>query len=132
MKKHQLFKSLFFLVLVFITLSSNAQITSNQWSGLVGFANYNDMRNGITGGYGGEVVRVSNREDFTRYVGDNTPRVVILEGRLEGTGINRKKDIISVGSNKTIIGAGSGATLYGIGLDINTKENIIIRNLIIF
>ena len=86
MKKHQLFKSLFFLVLVFITLSSNAQITSNQWSGLVGFANYNDMRNGITGGYGGEVVRVSNREDFTRYVGDNTPRVVILEGRLKGTG----------------------------------------------
>ena len=132
MKKHQLFKSLFFLVLVFITLSSNAQITSNQWSGLVGFANYNDMRNGITGGYGGEVVRVSNREDFTRYVGDNTPRVVILEGRLEGTGINRQKDIISVGSNKTIVGAGSGATLYGIGLDINTKENIIIRNLIIF
>ena len=105
---------------------------SHEWSGLVGFANYNDMRNGITGGYGGSVVRVNNRTDFARYIGDNIPRVVILEGKLEGTGVNRKKDIISVGSNKTIVGAGADATLYGIGLDINGKENIIIRNLTIF
>ncbi|MGN1376308.1 MAG: polysaccharide lyase family 1 protein [Prevotella sp.] len=132
MKIHQIIKSLIPLFSFLMVSSSYAQIQSSQWSGLVGFANYNDMRNGITGGYGGEVVRVSNRADFTTYVGDNIPRVVILEGRLEGTGVDREKDIISVGSNKTIVGAGSGATLYGIGLDINTKENIIIRNLTIF
>ncbi len=105
---------------------------SHDWSGLVGFANYNDMRNGVTGGYGGSVVRVDNRTDFARYVGDDEPRVVMLAGKLEGEGVNRQKDIISVGSNKTIVGAGKDATLYGIGLDIKGKENIIIRNLTIF
>lgn len=105
---------------------------SHEWGGLVGFANYNDMSNGVTGGYGGEVVRVDNRDDFARYVGDDEPRVVILEGRIEGTGVDRKNDAITVGSNKTIVGAGAGATLYGIGLDIKNRRNIIIRNLTIF
>ena len=93
-------------------------------SGPVGFVNCDG---GITGGMDGEIVRVKDRESFEKAVGDDVPRVVVVEGRLSGTGVNRKKDAIEVGSNKTIVGAGADATLYGIGLNINGKSNIIIR-----
>lgn len=98
-------------------------------SGPVGFVNCDG---GVTGGMDGEIVRVKDRESFEKAVGDDIPRVVVVEGQLSGTGVNRKKDAIEVGSNKTIVGAGADATLYGIGLNINGKSNIIIRNLTIF
>lgn len=98
--------------------------------GPVGFVNYNDGINGITGGMGGQVVRVANRNDLATYAGASSPYIIIVEGKLEGNGINRTKDIIEVASNKTILGV-KGAELAGIGLNINGKQNIIIRNLII-
>ena len=98
--------------------------------GPVGFVNYNDGINGITGGMGGSVVRVNNRTDLATYAGSATPYIIIVEGKLEGNGLNRQKDIIEVASNKTIVGV-KGAELAGIGLNIQGKENIIIRNLII-
>ena len=111
-----------FLLLAF--LSAQAQY------GPVGFVNYHDGINGITGGGNGAVVRVNNRTDLAKYASSATPYTIIVEGKLEGNGLNRTKDIIEVGSNKTIIGV-KGAELAGIGLNINGKENIIIRNLII-
>lgn len=119
-------------LLLMCAVGAHAQSSSKDWSGLIGFANTNDMSNGITGGMGGEVVRVTDRASFEAGVKDDKPRVVILEGRLEGKGVDRERDIIAVGSNKTIVGAGTDATLYGIGLDIKGKSNIIIRNLTIF
>ena len=98
--------------------------------GPVGFVNYNDGINGITGGMVGSVVRVNNRTDLATYAGASTPYIIIVEGKLEGKGLNRQKDIIEVASNKTIVGV-KGAELAGIGLNIQGKENIIIRNLII-
>lgn len=98
--------------------------------GPVGFANYNDGINGITGGMGGDVVRVTNRSDLAKYAKDSKPYIIIVDGKFEGAGLNRQKDLIEVGSNKTIVGV-KGAELAGIGLDINGKQNIIIRNLII-
>ena len=110
--------------LLFVTGTVMAQY------GPVGFVNVNEGINGITGGMGGKIVRVNTREDLARYAADPAPYIIIVEGRLEGNGLSRKKDIIEVGSNKTIVGV-KGAELAGIGLDIKGKENIIIRNLII-
>lgn len=98
--------------------------------GPVGFVNYNDGINGITGGSAGEIVRVTNRQDLATYAKATAPYIIIVEGKFEGNGLNRQKDVIEVNSNKTIIGV-KGAELAGIGLNINGKQNIIIRNLII-
>lgn len=113
-----------FILLATLLMPAKAQY------GPVGFVNYNDGINGITGGMGGQTVRVSNRTDLAKYAGAATPYIIIIEGKLEGNGLKRTKDIIEVGSNKTIVGV-KGAELAGIGLNINGKENIIIRNLII-
>lgn len=104
-------------------------------SGLVGFANYSDMGlQGTTGGAGGKIVHVTNREDFTKYAGANEPYIIILDADLKGhydysTNPKQKHDYVSVKSNKTIIGGGNGAHLDSLGLDINGQKNIIIRNL---
>ena len=53
-----------------LVLSASALIISvsvNAQNGLVGFANYSDMGlQGTTGGAGGQIVHVTNREDFAR------------------------------------------------------------------
>ncbi len=102
----------------------------NAQSGPVGFVNFNDGINGITGGMGGKVVRVTSRDSLTYYAKASGPYTIIVEGKMEGTGLNRTKDVISVVSNKTIVGV-KGAELAGIGLDVKNQQNIIIRNLII-
>ncbi|MBR1932551.1 MAG: hypothetical protein IJ841_02575 [Prevotella sp.] len=117
-------RPLAFLLLLVCTLTAAAQY------GPVGFVNYNDGINGITGGGAGQVVRVTNRQDLATYAQSATPYTIIVEGRLEGNGLNRQKDVIEVGSDKTIVGV-KGAELAGIGLNINGRQNIIIRNLII-
>lgn len=99
-------------------------------SGPVGFVNCNDGINGITGGMGGKVVRVTSRDSLAFYAKSAAPYIIVVEGKFEGTGLNRTKDIISLVSNKTIVGV-KGAELAGIGLDVKNQQNIIIRNLII-
>lgn len=100
-------------------------------NGPVGFCNYNDGINGITGGMAGKTVHVTTREELAKYLSSNDPYTIILDADLTGKGLNRVKDYLEVGSNTTLIGGGAGATLHGIGLNINGKENIIIRNLTI-
>ena len=112
------------LVFLGIALGIHAQY------GPVGFVNVNDGINGITGGSAGEVVRVTNRNDLATYAQSDTPYIIVVDGKFEGKGLNREKDIIEVNSNKTIVGV-KGAELAGIGLNINGRQNIIIRNLII-
>lgn len=114
----------FAALLLFGTVGLFAQL------GPVGFVNCNDGINGITGGMGGKVVRVTNRADLATYAKSNEPYTIIVDGKFEGTGLNRSKDVISVASNKTIVGV-KGAELAGIGLDVKNQQNIIIRNLII-
>ena len=99
--------------------------------GVMGFATVNDDgQNGTTGGMGGQVVRVSSREQLARYAAAPEPYTIIVEGRLEGNGLRRQRDVIEVSSDKTIVGT-KGAELAGIGLDIKDLHNIIIRNLVI-
>ena len=113
-----------------ISLLTMAALAMHAQYGPVGFINYHDGINGITGGSKGEVVRVHNRQDLAKYANSSSPYVIIVEGKYEGNGLNRSKDVIEVNSNKTIVGT-KGAELAGIGMNINGKQNIIIRNLII-
>ena len=116
-------------LMLVVALMASIHSASAQF-GPVGFVNFNDQQNGITGGMDGQLVVVDNRQDLARYASAPEPYTIIVEGTLTGEGLNRKKDNISVTSNKTIIGR-KGATLAGIGLDIQHQQNIIIRNLTI-
>ena len=117
-------KQALFILLMLTAYSAHAQY------GPVGFVNYNDGINGITGGSAGEVVRVTTRQQLATYAKASAPYTIIVEGKFEGSGLNRQKDVIEVNSNKTIVGV-KGAELAGIGLNINSRQNIIIRNLVI-
>ena len=77
-------------LMAFLSISSWAQY------GPVGFVNYSDGINGITGGMGGQVVHVTNRNDLAAYAGATTPYIIIVEGKMTGTGLNRTKDVITV------------------------------------
>lgn len=109
---------------------------------MVGFAT---LEGGTTGGKGGTKVVVNNFADLKKYAEDlETPYIIIVEGEIN-TGIATFIDdeghvassgtattygeLISVGNNKTIVGKGSDAFLNRIGLSIQKKHNIIIRNI---
>lgn len=77
-----------------------------------------------TGGGGGEVVTAKSHAEFSTYVGDATPRIVLVQGKISGSNV-------SVGSNKTILGVGADAALSGFYLDMDGVNNIIVRNLTI-
>ena len=87
-------------------------LTASAQQGPVGFVNCRDGIWGIRGGMDGAVVRVNNRQDLATYAGAATPYTIIVEGKLEGNGLKRQKDIIEVASNKTIVGV-KGAELAG-------------------
>jgi pectate lyase len=92
--------------------------------GMAGFATQNG---GTTGGQGGAVVTVTTLAQFITYVGDDTARVIYVDGELNSG--DDKGASVRPGSNKTIIGCGSGAFFNGVGLFISSKSNIIIRNI---
>lgn len=78
----------------------------------------------LIGGALGDTVNAQTLADLESYLGDNTPRVVILNQHIFGT------TEITVGSNKTLIGT-DGAHLEGIKLGINNARNVIIKNITI-
>ena len=122
-------KRLGMLVMMCVLLSLLTAVHA-QGNGPVGFVNYSDMGNfGVTGGGSGQVVHVSTRADFEKYISGSTPYVIILDADITGGGMQDLQDQISIGSNKTLIGAGSGKALNGICLDASRQSNIIIRNI---
>lgn len=109
---------------------------------MVGFAT---LGGGTTGGAGGQVVEVKNFAEFKQYAEDlETPYVIVVNGEIN-TGIKTYIDgngsvassgtettygeIVLVGNNKTIVGKGTNAFLNRVGLNIQKKHNIIIRNI---
>ncbi len=111
--------------------------------GMYGFAT---LGGGTTGGAGGSVIKVSTFSDLKHYAEDvNTPYVILIEGEINtniavkintegavdasGTINTTYGEIIDVGNNKTIVGLGSSAFLNRVGLSIQKKHNIIIRNI---
>ena len=114
---------------------------------MVGFAT---LEGGTTGGEGGETVYPTNFEELKRYAEEETTPYIIVINRDINTGITAYVDttsghistqgaentiastygeIIKLGSNKTLIGEDDKGFLNRIGISIQCKENIIIRNL---
>ncbi|QRV92010.1 pectate lyase [Ceratobasidium sp. AG-Ba] len=53
---------------------------------------------------------------------DDAAKIVVVSGTISGN------TVVKVGSNKSVVGK-SGASLVGVGLRVNKKSNVIIRNL---
>ncbi|CAE6443234.1 unnamed protein product, partial [Rhizoctonia solani] len=77
---------------------------------------------GTTGGIGGTTVTVTSLAALTSAVADDKAKVVYVSGTISGN------TVVKVGSNTSILGK-SGASLVGVGLRVNKKNNVIIRNL---
>jgi len=107
---------------------------------------FTTLDGGTTGGKGGAVVTPTTLEELKKYAEDKTTPYVIritkefntgvsvnidATGAVSATGTTKTTygDIIKVGSNKTLVGIGSSAFLNRIGLIIQTKSNIIVRNI---
>jgi pectate lyase len=86
-----------------------------------GFATLNG---GTTGGGEAKPVIVTTADEFKKLVADDTPHVIVVQGRIDLGGP------IGVGSNKTIIGADYSSGIYGGTVRVRGK-NYIFQNLII-
>lgn len=82
---------------------------------LVGFAE------GVTGGSGGRVVRVSTAADFKTHCESSEKVTLEISGKISNASV-------SIASNKTLLGVGSTAEITGSTLSLK-GSNIIIRNL---
>ena len=128
-----------------LSLNSVIQAASPDFS-MVGFATLSEKSlTTTTGGAGGNVVEVNSFEEFKQYAEDlETPYIIIVngeinteikayidsEGHIASSGTETTYgELVQVGNNKTIVGRGSDALLNRIGLQIQNKHNIIIRNL---
>jgi pectate lyase len=79
---------------------------------------------GTTGGQGGQVVTVTNKDEFVIAVEGDTPRVVQVVGTIHGD-----YNIPNVGSNKTLVGIGYDARIVGFSVKVTDLDNVIVRNL---
>lgn len=101
--------------------SEVASLSIIEDSGLV-VDGYAAMNGGTTGGGNATPVTVTTAAEFKSLAENNTPAVIIVQGRLNVGSVN-------IGSNKTIIGADSQSGLYGgNGLSVD-GSNYIFKNL---
>jgi len=101
---------------------------------------------GTTGGAGGKVVTPSTFAELKQYAEDKTTPYVIRITKEFNTGVavnvdamgnivasggiaSTYGDIIKLGSNKTLVGIGTSAFFNRVGIIIQTKSNIVIRNI---
>src|SRR5690606_12827512 len=91
-------------------------------SGIIGFATQNG---GTTGGQGGQVVTVSSYADLKSYAESATPYVIMVEGTISNGSAGGQ---INVGGNQSLSGVGSTAFLSGVGLNLSSRNRIVIRN----
>lgn len=89
---------------------------------LVGYGKDNPI-GPTTGGAGGTSVTVSTPEDLQAAVEGDSPQIVYLDGTFNLTGS------LQVGSNKSLLGLGRGAEIINNGISVDSKTNVIIRNL---
>ncbi len=133
-------------IAVFGIALSSASFAATPNFDMVGFATLGEGNlTTTTGGAGGKVVEVKNFAEFKQYAEDlETPYVIIVNGEIN-TGIKTHIDenghiatsgtettygeLVQVGNNKTIVGRGNKAFLNRVGLSIQKKHNIIIRNI---
>ncbi len=99
---------------------------------------------GTTGGAGGPVVKPANFQELKQYAEHPSKPYVILidkeintgiavnvdeEGAIGGSISSTYGEILELGSNKTLVGLGDKAFFNRIGIKIQKKSNIIIRNI---
>ncbi|KAF8752560.1 Pectate lyase [Rhizoctonia solani] len=77
---------------------------------------------GTTGGIGGSTITVTSLAALTSAVASDSAKIVIVSGTITGN------TVVKVGSNTSLLGK-SGSSLVGVGLRVNKKNNVIIRNL---
>lgn len=87
-----------------------------------GFAKDNPI-GPTTGGKGGPKVYVNNVDDLTAALVDDEPRIVYVTGSFNLT------SRLNIGSNKSLIGVGTKASFNNSGITVNSKTNVILRNL---
>lgn len=109
--------------LVAIQTSSAAVLLRRASATEVATVGYATLNGGTKGGAGGATVTVSSLAALESAAGDNTAKIIIINGVISGS------KSVKVGSNKTILGKNSGAALNGVGLRINKQKNVIVRNL---
>ena len=110
---------------------------SDTWTNApVGFASLNVRgQNGTTGGVGGKVYTVNNADTLYKIlrslrVDKNptlAPAIIQINGVVNAGG--DKMIYFKTNANITLIGLGNNARFVGFGLEVETSQNIIIRNI---
>jgi len=90
---------------------------------LLGYATQNG---GTNGGEGGQTVTANTLAEFTTYATSDASLIIQVPGTISG---GTEGASIQVNSNKTITGLDDKGFLEGVGLTINGRKNIIIRNI---
>ncbi|KAI0203648.1 polysaccharide lyase family 1 protein [Astrocystis sublimbata] len=83
---------------------------------------YAQQNGGTKGGAGGTTMTVSSLPELSAAAKADGAAVIIVKGNISGAAK------VAVTSDKSIIGA-SGSSLTGIGLTINKRSNVIVRNM---
>jgi pectate lyase len=101
-----------------LTVNSNASPELIGWAAVAGYG-----QTTTTGGGTNTPILVTDVATLRTLAGDSTPRVIELSGTFV-TG----SSAITIANNKTLRGVDANVIIQG-GIDINTRSNIIIRNL---
>lgn len=90
----------------------------------VGFANVTGMGlDTTTGGSGGPTVTVTTLAELAPLLDQDDPTIIIIDGQIDLEG-----NMVPMRSNKSLIGL-EGARLFNGGLEMNRRQNIIVRNI---
>ncbi|RPB04873.1 pectin lyase-like protein [Choiromyces venosus 120613-1] len=84
---------------------------------------YATLNGGTTGGIGGSTVTATTLAALTSAAAGDTAKIILVSGTITGNAV------AAVGSNKSILGKTGSIALVGINLRVNSKNNVIIRNL---
>jgi pectate lyase len=129
------------LGMLLLTFLTGAGLAASPDFSQVGFST---MDGGTTGGAGGPVVRPSDLAELKRYAEEPETPCTILITREINSGIPVSVDaagaiggsipstyagVVRLGSNKSLIGIGDKAFFNRVGILIQKKRNIIIRNI---
>jgi pectate lyase len=90
----------------------------------IGFANVSGMGLDTTiGGSGGPTVTVTTLAELAPLLDQDDPTIILINGEIDLEG-----NMVPMRSNKSLIGL-DGARLFNGGLEMNRRQNIIVRNI---